>query len=172
MFGDISNFSDTSDYLPLLNGILFTELTIIYLTLSRVINTKVLIQWYKKYGIFAIAADVLIVMIGAILTRFFYPFFFSSFNLLLFILLGLIIQTLHDVTFYYFFINIPRGMNKLLDIFKDYASEVKGKAILGNNVMIIFSFLFASIMKTYSLNTNLISLITTLYFYPYTIYTN
>jgi hypothetical protein len=172
MFGDISNFSDTSDYLPLLNGILFTEVTIIFLTLTKVINTKVLIQWYRKYGIFAIAADVLIVMIGAILTRFFYPFFFSSFNLFFFILLGIIIQCIHDVTFYYLFVNIPRGVNKVFDTFKDYASEVKGKAILGNSAMIIFSFLFASMMKVQSLNANIISLVCNLYFYPYTLYIN
>lgn len=172
IFGDISNFSDTSDYLPLLNGILFTEVTIISLALTKVINAKGLVYWYKKYGIFAIMTDVLILMIGAILTRFFYPFVFSTFHILAFILLGVSIQTMHDILFYYFFITVPRGINKMLDSFKDYASEVKGKAILGNNVTIIFSLLFGSMMKVYSLNMNIVSLVFNLYLYPYTMYLN
>ena len=172
IFGNISNFSDTSDYLPILNGILFIEVTIVFLTLSKVIHSRVLVQWYRKYGIFAVAADVLIVMIGAILTRFFYPFFFSTFNLIFFILLGVIIQILHDVTFYYFFMNVPRGVNRVFDTFKDYASEVKEKGIFGNSVMIILSFLVASRMKVHSLNMNIIYLVLNLYFYPYTMYIN
>ena len=114
-------------------------------------------------------ADVLIVLIGAIITRFFYPVLFSKFHIFLFILLGVIIQIIHDMLFYYFFMSVPRGVNKMLDTFKDYAKEVKGKAILGNSAMIIFSFAFGSMMKLYSLNMNIISLIVNLYYFPYTI---
>lgn len=57
----------------------------------------------------------------------------------------------------------------MLDFFKDYASEVGVGAILGDSFMMIIACLLSSYFATYSLNSNLIILIVSLYFFPYLI---
>ena len=57
----------------------------------------------------------------------------------------------------------------MLDFFKDYAEEVGARAILGDSFMMILACLLSSNFATYSLNTNIICLIISLYFVPYVI---
>ena len=57
----------------------------------------------------------------------------------------------------------------MLDFFKDYAKEVGGGAILGDSFMMILACLLSSHFATYNLNTNIITLIISLYFFPYMI---
>jgi hypothetical protein len=57
----------------------------------------------------------------------------------------------------------------MLDFFKDYANEVGGGAILGDSFMMIIACLFSSHLATYSVNTNIIVLILSSYFFPYMI---
>jgi hypothetical protein len=170
LFNDISKFNNVSDYLPILNGILFVETFTIFFTLHSFLRSKVLTFWYKKFQLSAVLADVSIVFLGIILTRFIYPLFFSQFSLILFILLALFIQMTHDILFYKFFTWVPRGVNAMLDVFKDYATEVRHTAILGDSIIMICSCLLASHFSTYSLNANIINLIITLYFIPYLLF--
>ena len=76
---------------------------------------------------------------------------------------------IHDILFYWFFKTIPTGYNAMLDFFKDYATEVGSGAILGDSFMMIIACLLSSYFATYSLNSNLIILILSLYFVPYMI---
>jgi hypothetical protein len=55
----------------------------------------------------------------------------------------------------------------MLDFFKDYAREVGVGAILGDSFMMILACLLSSNFATYSLNSNIIILIFSLYFVPY-----
>lgn len=170
LFGDISKFSNVSDYLPILNGILFVETFTIFFTLHNFLRSKNLSIWYKKYQLSAVLADVSIVFLVIILTRFLYRFFFTKFSLVLFILLAIVIQTIHDFLFYKFFTLVPKGVNGMLDVFKNYAKEIQHYAILGDSTIVTFSCLFASHFSTYSVNANIINLIFTLYFIPYLLY--
>ena len=52
---------------------------------------------------------------------------------------------------------------------KDYAVEVGGGAILGDSFMMILACLLSSYFAVYSLNTNIIILILSVYFIPYMI---
>jgi hypothetical protein len=61
-------------------------------------------------------------------------------------------------------------MNKMLDIFKDYARDISYKAILADTGMIIMASLIASYLASKSLNTNIITLILSLYLLPYLLY--
>jgi uncharacterized protein YacL len=167
IFKDISNFNNVNDYLHILNGSLNADLIIIFLLYHGVFNSSLLKKWYKKYQLSAVIADVLILVIGIILARFFYKYFFTSFNIWKFTGLAVIIQIIHDVLFYWFFKTVPRGYNDMLDFFKDYASEVGVGAILGDSFMMIIACLLSSYFATYSLNSNLIILIVSLYFFPY-----
>ena len=69
MFRNISNFNKTTDYLYILNAVLFTDICVILLLIFDFIKSATLKQWYSKYNLSAVIADVLIIVIGIILTR-------------------------------------------------------------------------------------------------------
>ena len=169
LFKNISNFNNTEDYLPILVGVLTVETFVIFFTFATS-RSKVLEQWYKTYGLSAVMADVLIVIIGIIIARFLYPLVFSTFSIWKFIGVAMFVQIIHDILFYNLFSLFPKGLNEMVDTFKKYAGEVGGYAILGDSLIIIFSCLVASHSATYNLNFNIIFLILSAYFIPYLIY--
>jgi uncharacterized protein YacL len=169
IFKDISKFNNVNDYLPILNGCINADLTIIFLLYHGIFKSFYLKKWYKKYQLSAVLADVLILVIGIILARFFYNYIFTSFSIFKFTCLAVIIQIIHDFLFYFLFKSVPKGYNAMLDFFKEYAKELGIGAILGDSFMMILSCLFSSHFATYSLNYNIILLIISLYFFPYMI---
>ena len=108
MLKNIADFSNTNDYLPLFNAVLITDLFVIFLLNIGVIKSQVLRQWYSKYNLSAVIADVLIILIGLIITRAIYYYVFDSFSILKFIILAVLVQITHDILFYVLFSNIPR----------------------------------------------------------------
>jgi uncharacterized protein YacL len=171
MFKNLSNFSNTSDYLPILNGAIIADIIIILMVYYNFFGSKFLKDWYLKLNINAVIADVLILVIGFILTRFFYFKLFDSYSLIKFTGLFLFIQIVHDILFYIFFEKIvPKGSNKVFDLFKSYAKEVGGGAILGDSFMVLLTIFIAKFLGNYSLNTNIITLIVSIYIIPYIIY--
>lgn len=173
MFTDISNFSRISDYLPILNGAILADILIIAaLFYTPLFKSEQLERWYNKYGLSAVIADVLILVIGIIIARALYSRIFGEkFSIIKFVLLVVGIQIIHDVLFYVLFQAVPVGKNKMLDLFKDYAKEVKGGAILGDSIMIVIATLVASLLAGVSLNTNIITLIVLTYVLPYILHT-
>tara|TARA_B100000035_G_C21031830_1_gene568914 strand:- start:3057 stop:3575 length:519 start_codon:yes stop_codon:yes gene_type:complete len=168
----ISNFFDTSDYLPILNGSIGAELVIlIILYYTPYFQSNFLKKWYETYRLSAVIADVLILVIGIILARLVFTHFKLSWNLYKFIGVILIIQIIHDILFYLFFTSVPRGYNKMLDLFKDYAKEVGYKAILGDSFMLVVAVLFSYCFANLTFNNNIIILITLTYLIPYIIHT-
>lgn len=169
MFGNISNFNNTSDYLPILNGCLTADLIIILLVFHGVFGSVYLKKWYNTFQLNAVVADTLILVIGIVIARFLYKYLFNEFSIWKFTGLAVVIQIIHDLLFYWFFNSLPRGYNFMLDFFKDYAKEVGTGAILGDSFMMILACLLSSYFATYSLNGNIILLILILYFVPYLI---
>lgn len=170
MFKNIANFNNINDYLPLFNAILITDLFVILLLNTSVIKSKVLKKWYSQYNLSAVIADVLIIFIVLIITRAIYYYIFSDFTLLKFIIIAVTLQITHDILFYILFSNTPRGVNKMLDTFKDYANDVSYTAILADSGMMIMSCLIASYLANKNTNTNIIVLISFLYLLPYLLY--
>ena len=170
MFNNIANFNNVNDYLPLFNAVLITDLFVILLLNIRVIKSNVLRKWYSQYNLSAVIADVLIIIIGLIITRAIYYYIFDTFSILKFIIIAVIVQITHDILFYIFFSNIHRGVNKMLDTFNDYANEVSYKAILSDSGMMIMSCLIASYLANKNTNTNIIVLISFVYLLPYLLY--
>jgi len=170
MFKNIANFNNTSDYLPLFNGVLITDLIVIFLLNTKIIHSSVLKEWYNKYNLSAVIADVLIIYIGLIITRFLYYYIFDTFTIVKFVMLAVIVQIAHDILFYICFKNVPRGTNRMLDTFKDYANQVSYGAILADSGMMILASLIASYLASKSLNINFIVMIVSLYILPYSIY--
>jgi hypothetical protein len=170
MFKNIANFKNTNDYLPLFNAVLITDLIVILLLHIKIIDSNVLKKWYREYNLSAVIADVLIILIGLIITRAIYYYIFDTFSIFKFTTLSVIVQIIHDVLFYMFFANIPKGFNKMLDTFKDYANEVSYYAIIADSCMMISASLIASYLANYNLNTNIIVFIISMYILPYLVY--
>lgn len=170
MFKNISNFNNVNDYLPLFNAVLITDLFVILLLNTKVIKSTVLQKWYEQYNLSAVIADVLIILIGIIITRAIYYYIFDNFSLFKFIILAVIVQIIHDILFYILFSITPRGVNKMLDTFKDYATDVSYKAIFADSGMIIMACLIGSYLVNKNTNTNIIILISFLYLLPYLLY--
>ena len=170
MFKNIADFNNTNDYLPIFNGVLITDLFVILLLNLKLINSRVLREWYVDYNLSAVIADVLIIFIGIIIVRSIYYYVFNEFSILKFLLLALVVQFVHDMLFYAFFTNVPRGVNKMLDTFKDYAAEVSYKAVLSDGGMMIMASLIGSYLANKNVNTNIIVMILSLYILPYLLY--
>ena len=169
MFKNISFFNNVNDYLPILNGCINADLIIILLAFHNIFNSNYLKKWYKKYQISEVIADVLILVIGIIIALFFYKFIFDKFELWKFTVLAVFIQIIHDLLFYQLFKSIPYGYNEMLDFFKEYVKEVGIGAIIGDSFMMIMACVLSSHYATYSLNTNIILLVVSVYFIPYLI---
>ena len=170
MLKNIADFNNINDYLPLFNSVLITDLFVILLLNIGIIKSQVLRKWYSQYNLSAVIADVLIILIGLIITRAIYYYIFDSFSIIKFIILAVIVQITHDILFYVFFSNIPKGVNKMLDTFKDYANDVSYKAILADSGMMIMASLVASYLVNKNTNTNIIVLISFVYILPYLLY--
>ena len=167
---NISNFNDIGDYISILNGVVITDLIVIFLLLNKFIRSTVLKTWYNDFSLGAVIADVLIIVIGIIIARFLYPYIFNTYSLFKFIGLAVCIQIIHYILFYMFVSSVPRGASKIIDVFKDYGKENGFKAILSDSAMIISSILIASYLKSKTLNMNIIVLIVSIYLVPYFIY--
>ena len=169
---NIGDFSNVSDYLPILNGALLTEIIVILLLVSGIMKSKELKGWYDKYNLSAVICDVLIAVIGLIIARFIYSYVFKEFSLVKFIILAVMVQIIHDLIFYFVFTSIPENTNKMLDTFRAYAKEHGANAIFADSGIIISTCLFATLLANKSLNANIITLIGSSYLLPYLIYNN
>ena len=67
-----------------------------------------------------------------------------------------------------FFMNVPRGTNRMLDTFKDYANEMYFKVLIADASMVISTILIASYLVNQS--TNIIVLFISVYILPYLLY--
>lgn len=169
---DISRFNHLDDYLPIVNGCILADLIVLFIVYyTPYFNSKHLMRWYETYRLSAVLADVLILVIGIIIARYLYSYFFEKFSVMKFIGLVVVIQVIHDVLFYLFFNSLPRGTNLMMDLFKDYAKEVNVGAIAGDSFMIIIATLFSMYFASGSKNFNIILFIVLLYLVPYILYT-
>ena len=170
MFKNISNFYNVNDYLYILNAAIIVDLIGIYLSNISFLTSVYLKKWYKLFKLSAFIADVFSIMIGIILARFFYGVFFNNFNLILFIILAVIIQFIHDLTFYKLFSSVKKGKNKMLDVFKEYAKEMSSKILIADAEMIIATCIISSLLANFSISVNIFLFIVLFYLAQYFIY--
>jgi hypothetical protein len=170
MLKNISRFNDTSDYLPIISAALIVDMVILFRMVFGYINIKSLNNWYNMFGLLAVIADVLSIVIGIILARILYPLIFQNYSLILFILLTCIIQIIHDLLFAVIINSIPKNKSEILDVFKDYAKEVGFTILLADSLMMIATILLGSFFATFKTNTIIIIFIISLYILPYLLY--
>jgi len=169
-FKNIANFSNTSDYLPILNAVIITDLFVISLLNAGWIRSRTLRQWYERFGLSAVIADVLVIVLALIITRALYFFVFQKFSIVQFAILAVIVQVIHDISFFVFFSAMPKGTNRMLDFFKEYAKESSYGAILSDSGMMVMSSFLASFLASQNLNTNIIVLVSFVYLLPYLLF--
>jgi hypothetical protein len=170
MTKDIANFNNTNDYISILSAVIITDLIVILLLNINLIKTKSLKSWYNTFNLSAVIADVLVIVLVLILTRYLYYKIFKEFSIIKFIFLGLSLQITHDILFYIMITLIPKGSNKMIDVFKEYANEVSYWAIIADSLMMISASLLAYYFVNLDMNTNIIILIIAIYIIPYMIY--
>jgi hypothetical protein len=116
--------------LALLNAALLTELVVIALTIY-VFKSKTLTQWYRDFGIGAVIADVLILVLVVWLAHLFQG------NILVTACIAVGIQLTHDLLFGAF-IQQYHGTSRIFNVFKGYAKE-HGAYILAADAAMILS---------------------------------
>lgn len=170
MIKDIANFNNTNDYISILSAVIITDLIVILLLNINLIKSKSLKSWYNKFNLSAVIADVLVIVLVLILTRYLYYKIFKEFSIIKFIVLALSLQITHDILFYIMITLIPKGTNRMIDVFKDYANEASYLAIIADSLMMISASLLAYYLVNLDINTNIIILIIAIYIIPYMIY--
>jgi hypothetical protein len=102
--------------------------------------TGALSLWYDKFGLAAVAADVLSLMLGVLVATFLFP---GAIGLQL-VMGAIFVQMIHDIFFYFVVIQgLPQGQNEMIDVFKSYASEGGWTILLADALMITSVVAFA-----------------------------
>lgn len=144
---NISEFSNLSHLPYLATGILLVDVFVLFLTryYPEKVGGDTLNEWYDRFGLEGVIADVGIILIGFLLGQFFYTRYIAptyGWKPLLFVLLVVGIQVVHDVAFYYGVIKpIPKGVNDMIDTYKRYADENGALIIPGDSLLMIGSAL-------------------------------
>ena len=126
--------------ISMLNGALWVDFVVMVLTkvapgehLWFLPPTGALNLWYQKFGLAAVAADVLSLFLGVLLATFLFP---GAVGLQL-VMGAIFVQMVHDIFFYFVVIRgLPEGENDMIDVFKSYASEGGWTILLADALMI------------------------------------
>ena len=136
----ITNSNDVGDILYIFVAALIVDFLTVIITKypgpDPYFTVKALDDWYTRFGLAAVAADVFSVMIGVVAARYIYTFFGLS-GMLTFVGVLLLFQMCHDAFFFLAVIQpMRRGENSMIDVFKDYATE-NGAKILGADALLV-----------------------------------
>ena len=153
--------------IALVVAVLWVDLIVIILSVYGLLGTTIR-EWYAKFGPVAVLSDCLIIILVIMLANFLYP----EASILELILLGLILQLVHDLLFYVFIIQkVPEGQNGVIDLFKRYASEGSYRILIADGLMVTSSILGQYYLETQSIQvTSFLGFLAT-YALSYIIYT-
>lgn len=170
---DITNYNKTGDYLSILNGIIFVNIIIMLLVFRRIITPIIMYKWYSDYKMYAVLGDITTIFLVIILTRYIYSLWkLKTYSLAIFLATSVFAQICFDIFMYGVIQSVPVGSNQIIDIFRKYTKEGGVFIFTLDCSFTIFSILFASIFNTFSLNTNIILLISFLNMLPFIVFTN
>jgi hypothetical protein len=152
--------------LALLNAALLTDLIVIALSFN-LLKTPSLTLWYREFGIGAVLADVLILVLGVLIASFVYPYLFSEYNLFYFIGVVLMVQLVHDVLFGVF-VQRYQGNSRIFRVFQQYVKEIGARILLVDASMMISTVLLLKLFEMSSHND--IWLVVLVYLVPYLVF--
>jgi hypothetical protein len=172
---NISKFDEVWDIPLLFFSILTVDVIVLFLTRYYGIGGKSLNKWYDAFGIAAVLADVLVILLGFFIARWIYSTWLQprfGWNAIYFVLLLVGVQVVHDLLFYFAVIRpLPKGHNEMMDVFKEYADENGGAIISADATMMIGSAIIAMLMKAQpaAISSSFFTLVS--YALPYILYT-
>ena len=165
------NYNNKFEYIPIITANIYADLFIIFVTFAKIyINIKSLEDWYKKYRLSAMIADILIGVLYILLGRYLVYNSGLQVGLTAFAAICVFIQIIFDFLFYILFTIIPKGSNHMLDFFKGYSKEVGAGALLGDSFLVIMAVIISALLNQSSYDTNIVFLIISVYLTPYFIY--
>ena len=166
-----TDYSNKFEYVPILTANIYADLFIIFITFTQLYyNSPTLIEWYKKYRLSAMTADILIGVLYMLLGRYIVSITGIKVGLTAFAAICVGIQLVFDYLFYILFSIIPKGSNHMLDFFKGYAKEVGINALTGDSTVVIFAVIASALLNKQSYDTNIVFLIMSVYLAPFFIY--
>jgi uncharacterized protein YacL len=165
----LSNYKDLNNIPYILFGALVIDLIGIALAKNNFLGVS-LKTWYNDFGLSAVIADTLILVLGILIAQYLYTEFFSKSTPIVFLVLIAIIQLVHDILFNIFAIQgTPKGQNKVMDLFKIYAKENGAGILVADLTMILGSAAVAAGAMTLSKPLFVFLLILAVYTVPYII---
>ena len=148
------NYNNKFEYIPIITANIYADLFIIFVTFAKIyINIKSLGDWYKKYRLSAMIADILIGVLYILLGRYLVYNSGLQVGLTAFAAICVFIQIIFDFLFYIFFTIVPKGSNDMLDFFKDYAKDLGSTAIIGDVILVINAIILSALLNTKSKKT-------------------
>jgi len=165
------NYANKFEYIPILTANIYADLFIIFITFAGFYYKSLTLEnWYKKYRLSAMIADILIGVLYILLARYLVYATKMNVGLTLFALICVVIQIIFDFLFYLLFTIAPLGSNNMLDFFKGYIKEVGVNALFGDSVLVILAVVISALLNARSFDTNIVFLILSIYLTPYFIY--
>jgi hypothetical protein len=164
--------NNVSDVVKLFFATLSLDTTVLFLTRYFDVGGKSLNKWYDNFGLLAVLSDVSVIVIGFLIANAIYPLIFQKFALGLYLAVVVVVQMIHDILFYFFVIvPFPKGQNKMMDVFKEYASENGAKIITGDAGLMLGSAAFMELYRYLSpVNAGALGVFT-IYCLTYILYT-
>ena len=173
MFSDISNIDNNIDLYYILCAIVIVDLVVIYIARNTNLLGNQINVWYNNFGLSAVILDVLIIMIGFIITRYIFKYSKIRFSPTTFIIIALVVQIIHDILLYELVIKpTPVGSNQVIDVYKKYATENGINIIVADSAMVLASAVLAMYLKGKEMHETSTLLIIGLYSIPYLLYQN
>ena len=161
------------DLYYILCAVVIVDIVVIYIARNTNLLGDQINIWYNKFGLSAVALDVLIIMIGFVFTRYIFTLSNIEFSPLLFIFVALIVQIIHDLLLYELVIKpTPIGSNQVIDVYKNYALENGNKIIFADSAMVLASSILEMYLKNKEMHETTTLLIIGLYSIPYLLYQN
>ncbi len=158
------------NYLDIIIGTLITDMIVMVIYLFDIFKSKHLVEWYRKFGLGAVLADVTIIILGIIVAYYIYPHIFENFNLVNFIILAVCIQIVHDLIFGYVITSIETKNSPILNIFNLYARDHGFIIIIADSLMIISSILIMTYLQQFSTDSKIFILVLSLYILTFLLY--
>ena len=170
MLSDISNITNNIDLLYILTGVIIIDFIVIILARTNYLGKEINV-WYNRFGLSAVILDVLIIVIGFIITRYIFSIYQLEFSPIYFICILVLVQLVHDILLYVCIIKpMPENVNSIIDVYKDYATENGSKILIADSLMMIGSAIIAMKLKGMDMHVTTTLLIICLYKIPYLLY--
>ena len=174
--GDIGDYAETDDLIPIGSAVIFIINIAAILTRIGAIGGKSLNTYFDAFGLEGILANTSLIVIMFQIARWIYTKGFTeggrAWSPFIFVCVLIAVQLLHDAMFYYGVINVvPTGNNEMIDALKKYSHENGSRALAGHAAFLIFVAITAMFLKERSLQFTVMATVIALYLLPYVITT-